>query len=317
MSDLKQNTTLNCEEYTFSLWIHFPVWTGIALLCLLGNVPLFWMYATTFKTLKDKLFEVSLAVVDVIACTLLLGAMTFIQGHLITCTSVINTAVVSLAMVCLYTYSYLCFSIATARFVAVFFPTIYKPRKFQMTIIFVVASFLLGTVTTLPGQGFGRAKGFKNKALMQSIMFFIRLASVITTLSLYAAIFGRLWRSRKLATGVQSAVMALQQVVPNPAANGDQQNSVQKQVKKRAKHVLIGKIFAIITACFFLTATANALMAVWSWSKYWAYLGFINFVSNPPIYFWLNQDFRKNYISFWRRVRKKVRCSNEEEANTI
>ena len=313
MSDLEHNLTLSCSHnFTFLPCIHIPVACFIALLCLLGNLPLFWMYATTYKTLKDKLFEVSLGVVDVIACTLLLGVITFIQGNfleLIACS--INLACIALSMLCLLIYLFLCLSIAVVRFVAVYFPAKYKKWKFKITLSLVVASFLVGSLTTLMPFASNPDTGKKVKTMI-ALNFSIRIVSVSTTLTLYMAIFVKLWRSRQIVTGVRSAMMQLQQVVPNETDNGrDQQNdSIRKQVKKRAKHVLIAKMFGAITACFFVTATASMLVAIFSWSSYWLYLNFINFVINPVIYFWLNQDFRKSYISFWRKAWKKAKTQS-------
>ena len=80
----------------------------------------------------------------------------------------------------------------------------------------------------------------------------------------------------------------------------------------KSKHVLVVKMFAAITVCFFLTNIGLNLVFILALDDKWMYLTFVNNLCNPLIYYWLNKEFRKEYNDFWKKAWKNVRgkCSN-------
>ena len=306
------------DNYTFSLWVHIPVGSCIALLCLLGNLPLFWMYATAIKTLKDKLFEVSLAVVDVFACTFLLCSMTFIQGQVFVRSCSVNTVWISTGIFCLYLHILLDFSVSIVRFLAVYFLATYKTRKLQMTGSLVVASFLLGSVATSLGLTIRYIQGTITRTHM-GVMVLLSLLILTNKVALYIAIISKLWKTRqKLGTSPAVQMFLLDRNGLTTARGGSiQHNSAHNQVKKREKHVLVMKMLVSNTLLFVVTTTASALVVVWSWNNYWMYIAFISYVKNPGIYIWLNQDFRKEYLNFWGGVSGWLRRVLRLDSNNI
>ena len=73
---------MSCGDNQHSVWFHISVGSCITIACLLGNAPLLWIYARNKQPLKKKLFEVSFAVVDIVACTLQIHTIPFIEGSI-------------------------------------------------------------------------------------------------------------------------------------------------------------------------------------------------------------------------------------------
>ena len=80
-----------------------------------------------------------------------------------------------------------------------------------------------------------------------------------------------------------------------------------EQQRKRSRHLLVVKMFLAVAICFVLSFVAMNLVFTLRLDDRWYYLVFVNNISNPAIYYWLNKEFRKKYNDFWREASKKVR----------
>ena len=75
---------------------------------------------------------------------------------------------------------------------------------------------------------------------------------------------------------------------------------------KPQKHVLVVKMSLAITICFFISIVVLTTPFFFNISDKFSYLLFLNNISNPMIYYWLNKAFRKEYNDIWRRIGAKI-----------
>ena len=197
---------MTCEKSAFSFWIHIPVGSCITLLCLLGNVPLLWIYARNKQTLKKKVFEVSFAVVDIVACVVYLHMLPFIGRSIAVnpaCDSplVYRIAVLLVTPFCVSAYSVLCLGVSIDRFNAVYFPIGYSSRRPRMLAALMAGCcvYTLSSVVDIFVNPF-----WVSNQLKRAFWFGLLVIMLVVMSVLYSAIILKLWsgrikRSRKVA----------------------------------------------------------------------------------------------------------------------
>ena len=178
------------------IYYHILVGSAITIACLLGNVPLLWIFARNKQTLKKKLFEVSFAVVDIVACTLQIHTIPFIEGSLGNLiydgAPLINAVQLSITIFCMAMYTFLCLGVSIDRFIAVYFPIGYSAKRpkflkaWVIGCIFVSAIFDVDTLVFMVSGVYSEAAGL-NKVFMLLFCFSI-------TGFVYICIICKLWK---------------------------------------------------------------------------------------------------------------------------
>ena len=294
------NSTVGCSSNkTISLWIHVPVAGGIALWCLLGNLPLLWMYTRNKKIADKKLFQLSLAILDIIACILWLPLIAFIQGKLADQNCYINAAHVAVGGFCVSTYNHLDLSFAIDQFNVVYFPTTHKKRRLKTARLMIVTSYIAGIACELAHLKFTNS-GLFSSDISYVIRSSIRFVVVSLTLTLYTAILYKL-RKMKLEPGELE--------LDHEAAIDISFQNIK--LKLREGYVSVVKMFIAITTCYVTSETSYVIIWLFIGQDHLVYLAFFTNVSNPVIYFWLSRDFRQEYCNFWRQTKQIVKnCRN-------
>ena len=188
---------MSCGESLHSLWFHIPVGSCITIACLLGNVPLLWIYARNKQTLKKKLFEVSFAVVDIVACTLQIHTFPLTSGKLVDvlCDSApfINRFHFAIGALCIIAYSSLCLAFAIDRFWGVFFPIGYSNKRPRVVKNLIIACSLFSAVYVID-ISLKLLNRLQVPLLLRELFRFgIFFAILVATIFLYTAIVFKLW----------------------------------------------------------------------------------------------------------------------------
>ena len=75
---------------------------------------------------------------------------------------------------------------------------------------------------------------------------------------------------------------------------------------KPQKHVLVVKMSLAITICFFISMVGVTVPFFFNLSDKFVYCIYLNNISNPIIYYWLNKEFRKEYNDIWQQISSKL-----------
>ena len=195
---------MSCGENLHSLWFHIPVGSCITIACLLGNVPLLWIYARNKQTLKKKLFEVSFAVVDIVACTLQVHTFPSLSGRLnnILCDNApaINRVHAAIASLCIIAYSSLCLAFAIDRFWGVFFPIGYSNKRPRVVKNLIIACSLFSVIFVLETNCRVMNHLQFPKMFRRLVRFGLLFMILVATVLLYIVIVIKLWKMGKVRT---------------------------------------------------------------------------------------------------------------------
>ena len=191
---------MGCTENFHSLWFHIPVASCITIACLLGNVPLLWIYARNKQTLKKKLFEVSFAVVDIVTCTLQLHTYPLTTGRLVDmlcdeALAVFNRVNVAIGNLCIMAYASLCLAFAIDRFWGVFFPIGYSNKRPRVVKNLIIAGGVFSVFYVLDKSFTVTERLLIPDILKEFFRFGLFFVILVATVVVYAAIIFKLWLS--------------------------------------------------------------------------------------------------------------------------
>ena len=268
------------------LWIT-PVTLVFFILGMLGNTLTIYIFARNKKERKNKVFELILAGFDVYAMvvSLPLHAVHFFKDPIIS-VEVKNT----IAVPCIHGYHITILCSAICRYVAVFYP--YKFglffEKWQKRFFVIIFSFvfLVFTRMFIVEIHFG-LKG----------MFYDRIVLTFSSLAIIFILYIKITLKIKTFNNTVRPTPTVQSIamtqISSDQIQAQTQPGAQNILINRKRHLVALKTFGAVTICLMTSYCLKFLTLIGYLPLPLIYLYFLNHISNPPIYYMFNKEYRK------------------------
>ena len=251
------------------------------------NIATIYIYTRNKNLRQNKIFELILAVLDVISLLVPMWWKTyFLYMGSIDIYSYAFVIVLSSALSQGYYMTILCSTIC--RYVAVFHPFKFKVfiEKWRKRFVVIIVCFICGILAR-----------FLSLLIIQIDQVFVIFLDLIllTSGSFFAifVLFARIiWklssRNQVGPVGNQLEMVPRGECAPQP-------------VMFKAKHVVAMKTFGMITVCLIVSYFIGFAVAIHLLPKPCVLLYYLNHISNPFIYLFFNSEFRSSVMSIVRR----------------
>ena len=252
----------------------------ILLLGLLGNLPLIWIFTRSKKIRNEKVFQLTLAVVDLLALFTLLPYSVF--QHFLPRVVAVYYLAFFCTIVVGHAYHFTITLFTVFRYIAVYRPFESKSihSRWSPKVPLIVCVYSLSNAVV--NVGLDLIEFYNRNVWISFAMLILNFSQIFVSLCVMATLYVKIiW---KLKTDPLSGSV----------------HSAGQLIRVRRQHMNVVKVFLAVTFCSFFSYAIAMLVFFLILNWRFASLYFLNHVCNPYIYIALNRCFRKKFLDLFK-----------------